>query len=105
MSKIAARVRLCRALSGFFVTDNDTTLQYHNQDVWLPVAVGEGVLEAIEGVGHEGLRCGAMRLLGSPGLTAAKAGDKRFQITDGRLQISDCHSTPWAQSCVAQSEI
>ena len=34
------------------------------------VAVGEGGLEAVEGVGHEGLRCGAMRLLGSPGLTS-----------------------------------
>ncbi len=69
------------------------------------VAVGEGGLEAVEAVGHEGLRCGAKRLLGSPGLTAAQAGDKRFQIADGRLQISDCPSTPWAQSCVAQSAI
>jgi len=70
VSKIAARVRLCRALSGFFVTDNDTILQYHNQEVWLPEAVGEGVFEAVEDAGHEGLRCGVMRLLGSPGLTS-----------------------------------
>ena len=80
--------------------------------------VGQGGFEAVEGVGHEGLRCGAMRSLGSPGLTspgsapvrplrtrflaeralqggtAAKAGDKRFQNADCRLQISDCPSTP-----------
>ncbi len=34
------------------------------------VAVGKGVFEAVEGVGHEGLRCGGRRSLGSPGLTS-----------------------------------
>ncbi len=93
MLKIAARVRLCRTLSGFFVTDNDTMLQYHNQEVWLSVAVGGGVFEAIEGVGHEGLRYGV----------GGCRGEER--TSDFRMQISDCPSTPWAQSCVAQSEI
>ena len=32
------------------------------------VAVGQGGFDAVEGVGHEGLRCGAMPWLGSPGL-------------------------------------
>ncbi len=31
---------------------------------------GEGGFETVEVGGHEGLRCGAMRLLGSPGLTS-----------------------------------
>jgi hypothetical protein len=66
------------------------------------VAVGEGGFEAVEGVRHEGLRCGAKRLLGSLGLTAAKAEGQA--IAECRLQISDCPS-PWAQSCVAQSAI
>ncbi len=60
------------------------------------VAVGKSRFEAVEGVGHEGLRCSAMRLLGSPGLTspgsAAGASCKDAVLGRARPSGRDCYT-------------